>query len=158
MHAHTASPQLLCTGQTPNTTLLGESFPDVVVQDGPNKGMARVRRTLQLAAPLAGYHEEPTLPAEVFTAPEPASEAPTTPAVERELAEPSSSQVAEALVEAEEEELEEEEEEEPEPIEEDPHTRVAAEHIFAIGDAADAFGAVNAGHNAFFQVRSFWPV
>ena len=36
-------------------------------------------------------------------------------------------------------------------IEEDPTTRVAAEHIFAIGDAADAFGAVNAGHNAFFQ-------
>ena len=35
--------------------------------------------------------------------------------------------------------------------EEDPSTRVAADHVFAIGDVADAFGAVNAGHNAFFQ-------
>ncbi len=26
-------------------------------------------------------------------------------------------------------------------------------HIFAIGDAADAFGAIKAGHNAYFQVR-----
>ncbi|KAH9914397.1 uncharacterized protein BXZ73DRAFT_81691 [Epithele typhae] len=34
---------------------------------------------------------------------------------------------------------------------EDARTRVAAAHIFAIGDAADAFGAVNAGHNTFFQ-------
>lgn len=43
-------------------------------------------------------------------------------------------------------------EDEPQPeTAEDPRTRVAAEHVFAIGDAADAFGAVNAGHNAFFQ-------
>ncbi|KAH9910702.1 uncharacterized protein BXZ73DRAFT_83259 [Epithele typhae] len=34
---------------------------------------------------------------------------------------------------------------------EDARTRVAAAHIFAIGDAADAFGVVNVGHNAFFQ-------
>ena len=26
-------------------------------------------------------------------------------------------------------------------------------HIFAIGDAADAFGAINAGHTAYYQVR-----
>ena len=25
-------------------------------------------------------------------------------------------------------------------------------NIFAVGDAADAFGAINAGHNAYFQV------
>ncbi|TBU25248.1 iron uptake cluster protein [Dichomitus squalens] len=86
---------LLCTGQTPNTALLREAFPESVIPDGPDRGMARVRRTLQLAKP-----------APVDALPE---------------------------------------------IEEDPATRVAAEHVFAIGDAADAFGAVNAGHNAFFQ-------
>ncbi|RDX46369.1 iron uptake cluster protein [Lentinus brumalis] len=86
---------LLCTGQTPNTTLLRDAFPNAVIADGPDKGMARVRRTLQLAEP-------------------------------------------------------DEDESQPE-IEEDPRTRVAAKHIFAVGDAADAFGAVNAGHNAFFQ-------
>ncbi|EJF61918.1 iron uptake cluster protein [Dichomitus squalens LYAD-421 SS1] len=86
---------LLCTGQTPNTALLREAFPESVIPDGPDRGMARVRRTLQLAKP-----------APIDALPE---------------------------------------------IEEDPATRVAAEHVFAIGDAADAFGAVNAGHNAFFQ-------
>ena len=45
----------------------------------------------------------------------------------------------------------EEPEAQPPTIEEDPTTRVAAAHVFAVGDAADAFGAVNAGHNAFFQ-------
>ena len=45
-----------------------------------------------------------------------------------------------------------EDEEAPAPVvEEDTWTRVAAERVFAIGDAADAFGAINAGHNAFFQ-------
>ena len=44
-----------------------------------------------------------------------------------------------------------EEDEAPPAIVEDPHTRVAAEHVFVVGDAADAFGAINAGHNAFFQ-------
>ncbi|KAH9945201.1 iron uptake cluster protein [Epithele typhae] len=87
---------LLCTGQTPNTWLLRDAFPQSVVADGPDKGLARVRRTLQLAEPV------------------PESGLPT------------------AVV-------------------EDARTRIAASHIFAIGDAADAFGAVNAGHNAFFQ-------
>ncbi|OBZ73235.1 Apoptosis-inducing factor B [Grifola frondosa] len=35
--------------------------------------------------------------------------------------------------------------------EEDPTLRVPYPHVFAIGDAADAFGAINAGHNAYFQ-------
>ena len=47
--------------------------------------------------------------------------------------------------------MSDEEEEAPPAIVEDPHTRVAAEHVFVVGDAADAFGAINAGHNAFFQ-------
>ncbi|RPD55220.1 iron uptake cluster protein [Lentinus tigrinus ALCF2SS1-6] len=91
---------LLCTGQTPNTALLRSVFPNSVHADGPNKGMASVRRTLQLAEPI------------------PADELPD------DFAQLSIN---------------------------DPKTRVAAEHVFAVGDAADAFGAVNAGHNAFFQ-------
>lgn len=35
--------------------------------------------------------------------------------------------------------------------EEDPQYTVPYPHIFAIGDAADAFGAINAGHTAYLQ-------
>ncbi len=35
----------------------------------------------------------------------------------------------------------------------DEHLHVVYPHMFAIGDAADSFGAINAGHNAYFQVR-----
>lgn len=35
--------------------------------------------------------------------------------------------------------------------EEDPEYSVPHPHIFAIGDAADAFGAINAGHTAYLQ-------
>lgn len=35
--------------------------------------------------------------------------------------------------------------------EEDPNYSVPHPHIFAIGDAADAFGAINAGHTAYLQ-------
>ncbi|KAI8977726.1 FAD/NAD-P-binding domain-containing protein [Trametes punicea] len=133
---------LLCTGQTPNTALLREAFPGVIVPDGPNKGMARVRRTLQLAELVEGADSEPVEPDDHESRPEsPAEEG------SREV-------VARDAIQGEDAEEEEEGEEEPEPeppVEEDPCTRVAAAHIFAIGDAADAFGAVNAGHNAFFQ-------
>ncbi|TBU40006.1 iron uptake cluster protein [Dichomitus squalens] len=128
---------LLCTGQTPNTALLREAFPESVIPDGPDRGMARVRRTLQLAKPapidalpsvlrhlsLADLDHHDALPP---TCPEvlPPPPAAPTPAPDDDGASE---------------------------IEEDPATRVAAEHVFAIGDAADAFGAVNAGHNAFFQ-------
>ncbi|KAH9895611.1 hypothetical protein C8Q73DRAFT_688697 [Cubamyces lactineus] len=134
---------LLCTGQTPNTSLLSETFPNVVVSDGPNKGMARVRRTLQLAEPVDDVPEAP----EPEPEPTPAPPVPSARTSEHLAPEPESPVEPEG-----EGELEAEDEPEPEPpVEEDPHTRVAAEHIFAIGDAADAFGAVNAGHNAFFQ-------
>ncbi|KAI0656066.1 FAD/NAD-P-binding domain-containing protein [Cubamyces menziesii] len=127
---------LLCTGQTPNTSLLSETFPNVVVPDGPNKGMARVRRTLQLAEPVDD------LPQETEPVPAPPPPAPSASASAPEAESPAVDTEGEGEL----------EEEEPEPpVEEDPHTRVVAEHIFAIGDAADAFGAVNAGHNAFFQ-------
>ncbi|KAI0708726.1 iron uptake cluster protein [Cerioporus squamosus] len=124
---------LLCTGQTPNTTLLRDAFPGSVIADGPDKGMVRVRRTLQLAEPVPADE----LPAEFAQL---SISDTSTPAMT-----PSASPEPESPV------SDEEEEEAPLEIEEDPRTRVAAEHIFAVGDAADAFGAVNAGHNAFFQ-------
>ena len=34
------------------------------------------------------------------------------------------------------------------------NTRAAYPHIFAVGDVADAFGAIAAGHNAYSQVRN----
>ncbi|KAI0354558.1 FAD/NAD(P)-binding domain-containing protein [Trametes cingulata] len=161
---------LLCTGQTPNTGLLRAAFPRAVVPDGPNKGMARVRRTMQLAELVDDDDDGADLPAHKHKAAstavqqqqqqDQAEESPVESSrVERqdereaEAAAPAveAAEAAEEDAGAGEEEAEEEEEPEPEPVEEDPRTRVAAEHIFAIGDAADAFGAVNAGHNAFFQ-------
>ncbi|KAI0738290.1 iron uptake cluster protein [Daedaleopsis nitida] len=116
---------LLCTGQTPNTALLREAFPSSVIANGPDKGMARVRRTMQLAEPVP-------VPVSVSVLPEEFERLALSGGSTPELSPPS-------------------DEPAPAPVEEDPHTRVAAEHVFAIGDAADAFGAVNAGHNAFFQ-------
>ncbi|KAI1793690.1 iron uptake cluster protein [Ganoderma leucocontextum] len=117
---------LLCTGQTPNTALLRETFPESVISDGPDKGMAQVRRTLQIAK---------CVPADDIC--ERLRRLPLS-----DGAVPSLSPCTKDPEDKDERRIE---------IEEDPTTRVAAEHIFAIGDAADAFGAVNAGHNAFFQ-------
>ena len=52
-----------------------------------------------------------------------------------------------------EDEEEEEEHETPTPLSttSDSHLFTPHPHIFAIGDAADSFGAINAGHNAYFQ-------
>ncbi|KAI0704668.1 iron uptake cluster protein [Earliella scabrosa] len=124
---------LLCTGQTPNTALLREAFPASVISDGPDKGMARVRRTMQLAEPVP----EADLPDALSQLSLSADSTPElSPSASPEPASPTTS---------------DEEEEAPPAIVEDPHTRVAAEHVFVVGDAADAFGAINAGHNAFFQ-------
>lgn len=70
------SSQLICTGQKPNTGIIGSLDPTLLVSDG----RARVKRTLQL--------DSPDYP-----------------------------------------------------------------HIFAVGDSADAFGAISSGRNADFQVR-----
>ena len=93
--------------------------------------MARVRRTLQIAKPV----DEVSCP--FWRLSLSAADAEALPFSPRSVS-PTPS--------------EDEQDDEPQiEIEEDPSTRVAAEHVFAIGDVADAFGAVNAGHNAFFQ-------
>ena len=152
--------QLLCTGQTPNTSLLRSAFPASVHADGPNKGMALVRRTLQLAEPvpadgLSGELEQ--LSVTDNAAAVPAITRITTASRSASSNEPQPESQHESEPESPVAETDEDDDEEPDAqapaIEEDPTTRVAAAaaHVFAVGDAADAFGAVNAGHNAFFQ-------
>ena len=50
----------------------------------------------------------------------------------------------------------EEVEEEEEIPNDDAHLTVPYPHIFAIGDAADAYGAIKAGHTAYYQVCSLF--
>ncbi|KAH9914403.1 FAD/NAD-P-binding domain-containing protein [Epithele typhae] len=142
---------LLCIGQTPDTQLLRDAFPQSVVADGPDKGLARVRRTLQLSEPV--HESEPPTAVHDFsmlsvvtastsagplsTEPSPAN-VPSTDASDPAT----SADASETPSQADEAQLEDIE---------DARTRLAAAHIFAIGDSVDALGAVNAGHNAFFQ-------
>lgn len=85
--------QLLCTGQRPNTGILAQAIPEAVIADGSKKGLVRIARTMQIAAPFKGADGS----ADGF--------------------------------------------------------QVVNPNLFAIGDAADAFGAIKAGHTAFMQVR-----
>jgi len=105
---------LLCTGQTPNTSLLQSLLPSSIVEAGPSKGMIKVNRYLQIGVPSIPLNSN-------------LSQLPFHEGV-----------------------MEEEVEQEQEGTEQEelyiPHS-----HMFAIGDAADAFGAINAGHNAYFQ-------
>jgi len=88
---------LMCTGQTPNSSMLQEILPEAIVPDGPNKGLIRVKRTMQVAVPRQN--------------------------------EWTSSDTTE----------------------DDAHYDVPYPNLFAIGDVADAFGAIKAGHTAYRQ-------
>ncbi|EIN06508.1 FAD/NAD(P)-binding domain-containing protein [Punctularia strigosozonata HHB-11173 SS5] len=123
---------LLCTGQRPNTRLLAESDSTTV---DPNTGMTRVARTMQVTGsrPRARRGSGPTLS--------------SSPEVEEETAAVALNRLSSITL--------------------DRHTSILAEsgpqidaeadeamvyeHVFAIGDAADAFGAIQAGHNAYYQ-------
>lgn len=101
--------QLLCTGQTPNTSMMQNLLADSIVPDGPSKGMIRVKRSMQVAIPTTrslGAIQEASRASEETT--------------------------------------------------DDGHLVVPYEHLFAVGDAADAFGAINAGHIAAHQVCFSW--
>ncbi|ESK97088.1 amid-like nadh [Moniliophthora roreri MCA 2997] len=116
---------LLCTGQIPNTGLLKEMDESTV---NPDDSLAHVLRTMQ----LGGNPEE-----ELKAALEKISLA------EAEVL----NKGPEALVEEGAELVEEIEEEPVEEVE----TTTPYPHIFAVGDAADAFGAIAAGHTAYWQ-------
>jgi pyruvate/2-oxoglutarate dehydrogenase complex dihydrolipoamide dehydrogenase (E3) component len=102
---------LLCTGQTPNTTLLKEFAPETI---DDSTGYAKVNRALQLLP-----HQ---LPASTSSGDD-------------------SLDGAESLL----DDLDLDGPGDPE--------MTSYGHIFIIGDAADAFGAIKAGHNAYFQAE-----
>ncbi|TFK98100.1 FAD/NAD-P-binding domain-containing protein [Pterulicium gracile] len=123
---------LMCTGQKPNTQLLTTMDPRTV---DPKTGMAKVKRTMQLArlpsapppsiSPLESAHQM-------------AGAAPVDSVAE---------QFAGLAVNRTQVEIEARKEEDTVGEEED----AAYPHIFVVGDAADAFGALKAGHTAYWQ-------
>ncbi|KAH8829600.1 hypothetical protein DL96DRAFT_1598790 [Flagelloscypha sp. PMI_526] len=119
---------LICTGQKPNTSFLASFAPESV---NPLNGSAYVTRTMQLAQP-------PIIPSP-----------PASPdlSFDDELSFP----------EPDEDYLEEEEVEDPEEQEDISDDFVPKStiypHIFVVGDASDAFGALNAGHTAWDQAE-----
>lgn len=128
--------QLLCTGQTPNTSLMQKLLPECIVPDGPCHGMIRVKRTMQVAI------ADPK-------SPEPVEQEQS--AVIQKLESETRGVEVDSVGEEEEEVEVEEEEEIPN---DDTYLTVPFPYLFAVGDAADAYGAIKAGHTAYYQVRS----
>lgn len=107
--------QLLCTGQTPNASLLHAMDPRTI---DVKSGMVRVLRTMQiLALGEQDTTSDEANPDDVVCSTSPMNE--TSVGSEGHASN-------------------------------DPHTFVYP-HLFAIGDAADAFGAIKAGHTAYYQ-------
>lgn len=102
---------LLCTGQTPNTTLLRDFAPETIDE---STGYAKVNRALQLT-PVGSMESSSSGNESVDEV----------------------SQILNSL------DLMDDETIVPTPY----------GHIFVIGDAADTFGAIKAGHNAYFQAE-----
>ncbi|KAL0565631.1 hypothetical protein V5O48_016390 [Marasmius crinis-equi] len=159
---------MLCTGQKPNTDLL-KSMDESTIN--PANNLAHVLRTMQLgvltpskiASPTVPTPPEPEVslePAEValaeVTAPAQSPEEQLKAALEKiSLAEQealaagsgSDSGSSSPSISSDEEELEEQVQEREEPVEKwTPYP-----HIFCVGDSADAFGAIKAGHTAYWQ-------
>ncbi|KAJ3980893.1 FAD/NAD-binding domain-containing protein [Lentinula detonsa] len=140
---------LLCTGQKPNTHFLSEMDPRCV---NPHDGLAHVLRTMQLGTlptSHSTYSSECTTPT-VSWSPSASSVNLCSPEEELEDAlaqiamtniEPNS-QIAPSLQD-DDSELNSNETEE---VETTPY-----QNIFVVGDAADAFGAIPAGHTAYYQ-------
>ena len=116
-------PQLLCTGQTPNTALLRAFLPDCIVPNGAGKGTTRVARTMQVAIPRRTAHHRDVGVQD------------TVEQLQDQLARTSVADNAVLTGST-------------EPVD----TEIPYPHLFAIGDAADAFGAIKAGHTAHYQV------
>ncbi|KAF5319705.1 hypothetical protein D9619_008513 [Psilocybe cf. subviscida] len=118
---------LMCTGQTPNTTLLA-GLDDALVE--PRSRHARVHRTMQVAGRTM-YEEDQQAP----------SAALTSAVAEHAKGGAEVKDAVEALASL--------------ALTESAKNRDAKDtpypHIFAIGDAAAAFGAIPAGHNAYAQ-------
>ncbi|KAF8839199.1 FAD/NAD(P)-binding domain-containing protein [Paxillus ammoniavirescens] len=143
---------LLCTGQTPNTSLLHSMDPGTI---NPESGMVRVARSMQVLSVAEKADDDTDCggsgpKAEGQLSPMPSSPrtlcgtvppSPVETLVEfGSLATLSSECPAkpEFMVESETESSHE------------PRLRIYPQ-LFAIGDAADAFGAIKAGHTAYYQ-------
>ncbi|KAG2106256.1 uncharacterized protein F5147DRAFT_701634 [Suillus discolor] len=132
---------LLCTGQTPNTGLLRDMDPRAV---SPDTGLARVLRTMQLCVPppseshklqaddVLHYLEKLTLDAEEGSE----SSSPSSPtSTHADIPSTSPLSSTDTLVES--------------------HLcqKTLYSNIFVVGDAADAFDAIKAGHTSYYQAE-----
>ncbi|KAJ6452884.1 hypothetical protein C8R47DRAFT_262616 [Mycena vitilis] len=148
---------LLCTGQRPNTELLRALDPHTV---DSSTALARVLRTMQLG--VLAPPPTPQSPASNIATPplEPASVSPPVQddaallaAALEEIA------LLDACADADESEGVDAEAESPQiedpadAVDDSEPTHTPYPHIFVVGDAADAFGAIPAGHNAYYQAE-----
>lgn len=145
-----ASLVLLCTGQTPNTVLMADLLPESIVTGGESKGKIYVKRTTQVAVPTQQKQNQTktvdsvddlvektiVLDLAVHTEDTPLQDAQPAP-VDGEVT-ATEEATASATVDE---------------VEDDAHLAVPFSNIFAVGDCADAFGAINAGHTAYYQAH-----
>jgi apoptosis-inducing factor 2 len=122
---------LLCPGQVPNTALMKELVPDSIVTEGDSQGMVYVKRTLQVAILISKADVEEDDVTDKLSSLNVTEGAPFQDAAPVLVEESNTPESTEA--------------------EDDAHLSVPYPHIFCVGDAADAFGAINAGHTAYFQ-------
>ncbi|KAJ7666838.1 hypothetical protein DFH06DRAFT_252174 [Mycena polygramma] len=150
---------LLCTGQRPNTELLRALDPHTV---DPSTALARVLRTMQLG--VLAPPPSPQSPASNIATPPLESASASLPVQEQDDA----ALLAAALEEIALLDADADADESSDPVDEaespqlqDPadavddseSTHTPYPHIFVVGDAADAFGAIPAGHNAYYQAE-----
>jgi hypothetical protein len=121
---------LLCTGQVPNTSLMKEMIPESIVPDGESRDKVTVKRTMQVAVPL-GHPGVLAMGLDVG-----ASHQTKDVPLQDAASVPVTSPLANGTE-----------------VEDDAHLVVPYPHFFCVGDAADAFGAINAGHTAHFQAQ-----
>ncbi|KAJ7187262.1 hypothetical protein C8R46DRAFT_936371 [Mycena filopes] len=123
---------LMCTGQTPNTALLRALDARTVPTSVGTSGQARVLRTMQLGVvrDLEAPRTAGGRSAQLASLSDSSTSASSSPSSPSSLSSPSSPSHS---------------------SQEEEHTHTPYPHIFVIGDAADAFGAVPAGHNAYWQ-------
>jgi hypothetical protein len=122
-----ASLVLLCTGQVPNTALMKDLLPDSIVTEGESKDKVRVKRTMQVGVPIPhrGMRTNGhTNGVDFKTKAVPLQDASPVPAHPHAPDQ-----------------------------QDDSHLSIPYPHLFCAGDAADAFGAINAGHTAHFQAQ-----
>ncbi|KAJ7071559.1 hypothetical protein C8F01DRAFT_1111045 [Mycena amicta] len=149
---------LLCTGQVPNTELLS-TFDESTVDSGTR--LAHVLRTMQLGVlpPAASTLLESQAPPVEVELSEPVMAEPQDDAALLEAA------LAQMTLQNEEahsptvcsvsssDSLLQDVDDLDSPLEQQAEESTPYPHIFVVGDAADAFGAIPAGHNAYYQAE-----